>query len=253
MKFSVCVDALYAGEDFSEALREIKKSGLSAFEFWSWWDKDIEAIAATAEELELQVSAFCTKMIPLTDRNCHDEFLSGLQESIVTAKKLNCSTLIAQIGPNLEEISREEQMENVANGLKRCIPELEKAKITLVYEPLNTKVDHQGYFLSTTEDAVRIHDAVKSQWVKILFDFYHQQISEGNVIQNSVNNLEKIGHFHAAGNPGRNELYLGEMNYPGILAELEKNGYQGFVGLEYFPKEERFAELCRLSDFEKNE
>lgn len=251
MKFSVCVDALYAGEDFSAALREIKKSGLSAFEFWSWWDKDVDAIAATAKELDLQATALCTKMIPLTDKNCHDEFLTGLQESIAVAKKLNCSTLIAQIGPQLEEISREEQMENVVSGLKRCVPELEKAGITLIYEPLNTKVDHQGYFLSTTEDAVRIHDAVDSKWVKILFDFYHQQVSEGDVIRNSLNNLEKIGHFHAAGNPGRNEICHGEINYPEIFAALEENGYQGLVGLEYFPKEDRFAELCRLAEMEK--
>ena len=74
--------------------------------------------------------------------------------------------------------------------------------------------------------------------MKVVFDIYHQQISEGNLIQNIVENIDKIGHFHAAGNPGRNELQFGEINYPHVFAAIQQTDFEGFVGLEYWPLEE---------------
>ena len=120
---------------------------------------------------------------------------------------------------------------------------LERAGITLVFEPLNDLVDHIGYYLVRSEQAFAIVDQVASESVKVVFDIYHQQISEGNVIRNAVDNIGRIGHFHAAGNPGRHELTRGELNYAEIFREIRESGYEGFVGLEYWPIDETEAGL----------
>jgi hydroxypyruvate isomerase len=114
-------------------------------------------------------------------------------------------------------VSREAQTQSLIEGLRACVPILEKEGVTLLIEPLNTRVNHQGYFLASSEEAFHIINQVGSPYVKILFDIYHQQITEGNVIANIRENIGLIGHFHAAGNPGRHELDNGELNYEQIF------------------------------------
>jgi Hydroxypyruvate isomerase len=235
MKLSVCIDAIFHGRDFCESMKEVKKSGISAIEFWSWWDKDTDAIRSESEKLGLTVATFCTKFISLVDPAQHDAYLEGLQESIQTAKKLRCSTLISQTGADTGR-PREEQLAALIKGLKKCVPCLEQNNITLVVEPLNTKIDHAGYFLSHSDEAFKVIQEVGSDHVKLLFDIYHQQITEGDVTRTLRENIAKIGHFHAAGNPGRHELDTGELNYPYLFSEIKNSGYEGFVGLEYFPE-----------------
>ncbi len=128
------------------------------------------------------------------------------------------------------------------DGLTAAAPLLEAAGIVLVVEPLNELIDHQGYFLVKSEEAFDIIQQVGSPNIKILFDIYHQQISEGNLINNILPNIEYIGHFHAAGNPGRNELQSGEINYPQVFAAIRKSNFTGHVGLEYWPSSENIIE-----------
>ena len=112
---------------------------------------------------------------------------------------------------------------------------LEEAGITLVIEPLNELIDHPGYYLVRSDEAFQIIDKINSPRVKVVYDIYHQQISEGQLIANLTANIDKIGHFHAAGNPGRNELTSSELHYPSIFEAIAKKDYQGYVGLEYWP------------------
>lgn len=234
MNYSVCIDALYQGKDFLESMREVKDIGFTAFEFWSWWDKDIAAIAKLQEELGLTTAAMCTKFISLVDSSQHEYYLSGLKDSIEAAKKLKCRTLISQVGADTGE-SRQKQYQVLCDGVKKVVPVLEENNIMLVLEPLNTAVDHAGYYLSSSKEAFEIVDEIGSKNVKILFDIYHQQITEGDVTRTIQNNIQKIGHFHAAGNPGRHELDVGELNYPNIFQVIQDNDYNGYIGLEYFP------------------
>jgi hydroxypyruvate isomerase len=237
MKISVCVDAVYKGKDFIESLKEISSLGVKAFEFWAWWNKDLKSVKAAKEELGLEISAFCTKFVSLVDSSKREEYISGLKESIEAAKFMGCKTLISQTG-NDTGAPREEQRQSMIDGLKACAPLLEEAGITLVVEPLNIYVDHAGYYLFSSEEGFQVVDAVGSKNIKLLFDLYHQQIMEGNLIRNSCSNMEKIAHFHAAGNPGRHELYIGEINYPEVFKAIDAAGYEGYVGFEYFPVEE---------------
>ena len=108
--------------------------------------------------------------------------------------------------------------------------------MTLVIEPLNTRIDHRGYYLWRSQEAFEIVDEVASPCVKVLFDLYHQHIMSDLSIDAIVAHIDRIGHFHMAGYPGRHEPMIeSEIDYPAILRAIEKSGYAGAVGLEYFP------------------
>ena len=238
MKLSVCVEALYNGKDFANSMSEIKSLGIDAVEFWSWWDKDIDKMNRARKELDMHISTFCTKMISLVDPSVRPEYISGLKESIAVAKTLGCKCLISQVGNEREGVSREDQHKSLVARLKECAPILENEDITLVIEPLNTTVDHAGYYLWESDEGAEVVHEVNSPKVRMLFDIYHQQIMEGDVIRRSTKHIDSIGHIHAAGNPGRHELDIGELNYRAIFAALDEAGYKGYIGLEYFPLQE---------------
>ncbi|WNR45688.1 hydroxypyruvate isomerase family protein [Paenibacillus roseipurpureus] len=238
MKLSVCVDAVYNRRDFKESVQELRAIGYQAIEFWSWWNKDIDAVADAVEEAGVTVVTFCTKFVSLVDPEQRTTYMEGLSESIMIAKRLNCHQLISQVGQELAGVSREEQTQSLIEGLRACVPLLEKEGITLLIEPLNTHVDHGGYFLASSEEAFRIIREVASPNVKVLYDVYHQQITEGNLIAAIRDNIQWIGHFHAAGCPGRHELNEGELNYEAIFQAIRETGYTGYMGLEYFPRAE---------------
>ena len=106
----------------------------------------------------------------------------------------------------------------------------------VVEKPLNVLVDHQGHYLSTSAEGFAILDEVGSPHVKLLYDIYHQQISEGNLIATIKASAARIGHFHVADVPGRHEPGTGEINYANVLRAIDAAGYGGYVGLEYRPQ-----------------
>ncbi len=235
LKPSVCIDAVFGEQSPSDAIQQVRDTGIGAFEFWGWWDKDLDEIESARDRHGMQISACCTRFISLVDPATRADYLRGVEESIAAANRLNCATLISQVGDFRPGISRDEQHACLVQGLREAAPLLEAAGITLVIEPLNELVDHAGYYLIRSDEAFRIIDEVGSPAIKVVFDIYHQQISEGQLIHNITNHIGKIGHFHAAGNPGRHELTRGELHYPSIFAAIEAAGYDGYVGLEYWP------------------
>lgn len=239
---SLCIDAIFANLSFEQACRATAQANIHAIEFWSWWDKDLTALQAAVNQYNLSISCCCTKFISLVDSKQRAAYLQGLTESIAVAKSLNINTLISQTGDFIAGVPREQQKQSLIDGLTAAAPLLEAAGIVLVVEPLNELIDHQGYFLVKSEEAFDIIQQVGSPNIKILFDIYHQQISEGNLINNILPNIEHIGHFHAAGNPGRNELQSGEINYPQVFAAIRKSNFNGHVGLEYWPLSENIME-----------
>jgi hydroxypyruvate isomerase len=235
LKPSVCIDAVLGDLCFDDALQVVTETGIGAFEFWGWWDKDLPSLLAARDARQLQIAACCTKFISLVDPARRGDYLAGLEESISAARQLDCRTLISQVGDYRAGVPRAEQHACLVQGLKEAAPLLEAAEVTLVIEPLNELVDHPGYYLIRSDEAFEIIDEVSSPRVKVVFDIYHQQISEGHLIHNITSNIDKIGHFHAAGNPGRHELTVGELHYPSIFQAIDETGYDGFVGLEYWP------------------
>ncbi len=232
---SVCIDAVLGEMSFDDALRTVSAAGIQAFEFWGWWDKDLAELKEARNRHSLDISACCTKFISLVDPAARADYLAGLNQSIEAARALSCPTLISQVGDFRTGVSRSEQHDCLVAGLKEAAPILEAADVTLVIEPLNELVDHAGYYLIRSDEAFEIVDEVGSPRVKVVFDIYHQQISEGHVIHNITSNIDKIGHFHSAGNPGRHELTVGELHYPSIFSAIQETDYAGYVGLEYWP------------------
>lgn len=246
---SVCIDAVFGELSPAEAIAAVRESGIEAFEFWGWWDKDLEAIESARDLCGLSISACCTKFISLVDPQCREDYLDGLRQSIEAARRLQCPTLISQVGDFRPGIAREEQHASLAEGLREAAPFLEAAEVTLVIEPLNELIDHAGYYLVRSDEAFRIIDEVNSPRVKVVYDIYHQQISEGQLIANITANIDKIAHFHAAGNPGRNELTIGELHYPSIFEAIVNTDYDGYVGLEYWPTQESLNGLKEVASW----
>ena len=108
--------------------------------------------------------------------------------------------------------------------------------IVLAIEPLNTLLNHKGYYLARSDEGFEIVREVDSPCVKLLFDIYHQQVTEGSIIRNLTQNITDVAHIHIAGNPGRHEPYENsELDYPTVLKAVKAAGYKGYVGLEYLP------------------
>lgn len=193
-------------------------------------------MSTITSELGLTIAAFCTTFGSLVDPHARSKFLLDLVESAAVARRLGCRNLITQVGATLPDVSESAQIETMIEGLRQCVPILQRAGVIVLIEPLNT-VDHPGYFLTKSSVAFEICAQVASPHVQVLYDIYHQQVTEGNLIATIARNIQHIGHFHAAGTPGRAELYGGEIDYPTVLRAIADTGFTGHVGLEYFPHE----------------
>lgn len=159
-------------------------------------------------------------------------FVESFREAVAAAKALGVPNIIATTGNERADISREKQFDICIGTLKELSNIAENEGVMIVVEPLNVLVDHKGHFLRTTEDAAKIIKAVDSPNCKILFDIYHQQITEGNVIRNIKENIDLIGHFHIADNPGRKQPGTGELNYSNIFSAIQETGYNGWLAFE---------------------
>ncbi|GHT69093.1 hydroxypyruvate isomerase [Spirochaetia bacterium] len=249
MRFSVCIDAVFKGLDQDAALEGVKAAGFLAYEFWGWWDRDIEGLRKKADALGLSCAAFCTRFISLTDPGLRPAYLEGLRESIAVAKKLGNKILISQVGSDTGAV-RTFQHKSAIAGLRAAAPLLEESGVTLLIEPLNGRIDHIGTFLESSDEGFELVEEAGSKNIKLLFDIYHQQITEGDIIRRVTANISRIGHLHTAGTPGRHELFTGELDYRNIFKAIDKAGYSGFTGLEYFPQEDAVTGLKQIRGYQ---
>ena len=236
VKLSACIEMIYGNvPEFTERIAKAGAVGLKAFEFWGWSNKDMPAVRAKADELGLTIAASCVENTgALVDPGNTAAWLEGAKPSIAMAQQFNIPTLIVTTG-NEMDVPRELQHAAIVAGLKGLAPLAEEAGINLVLEPLNILVDHAGYYLATSAEGFQIVREVASPRVKLLFDIYHQQITEGNLIQNITTDIDLIGHFHMADVPGRHEPLTGEINYENVFAAIAATSYEGFVGMEFGP------------------
>lgn len=166
----------------------------------------------------------------------HAELLKRYTEYIPKVAKAGLNNLICFSG-NRAGISDEQGLENCAKGLMPIIPIAEKHKVTLTMELLNSKIDHADYQCDHTAWGVALCKKVGSDRFKLLYDIYHMQIMEGDIIRTIRENIQYISHFHTGGNPGRNEIdETQELNYPAIMKAIVDTGYKGYVGQEFIPK-----------------
>ena len=236
LEFSVCIEMFWRDLPMDERIRRVAALGFKAFEFWGWKDKNLDAIRAAKDQTGLAMSVMCIEPnFAMTDRADGKTMVEGVVSSAAVAHSLGCSSLIVVPGNAPANESFEITRRRMVRAFKRMAQAAEEHGVWLVIEPLNPLVDHKGIWLTTLAQAADIVEEVDSPHVKILCDLYHQQVTEGNLIANLTRYAPWIGHFHAAGVPGRHELVGGELDYRAILAAIKETSYTGYVGLEFSP------------------
>ncbi len=248
MRFSVSVPCFFKNLDFTEAVYKTKELGFDAVEIWGWENLDLEKVKNVCMETNVELLSMCTSEFNMTEPSFRSEWLKGLRKSCEAAKKAGVGSLVTQSGSDTGA-PRSFQHESIVKALNEAIPILEENGTMLMIEPLNIYVEHKDAYLWSSAEAFEIVREVNHPLVKIVYDIYHQQITEGNIIPNIVNNTDCIAHIHCAGHPGRIELQKGENDYNVIFEAIEKSDYEGACGLEYNPtmgSEESLKEFRKL-------
>ena len=169
------------------------------------------------------------------DPALHDKLVESYEAVIPQVAQAGLTNLICFSGKR-RGLTDEQGWENCEKGLKRIIKTAEKHKVVLIMELLNS-YGHKDYQCDHTYWGMELCKRIESENFKLLYDIYHMQIMEGDIIMNMTKNIQYIGHIHTGGNPGRNEIdETQELNYPAIMKALVKSGYKGFVGQEFVPK-----------------
>ncbi len=247
IKQSVCIPILPQDAlPREKLLAEIASIGYPAIEIWGW-DDDFPGLCGAAARNGLRmvsISGHGTGTDGLNNPENHDRIEAELRDAIDVAATHGVAGLICFSGNRIQGMDEEAAIANTAAGLRRAAPYAEANGITLNLELLNSKVDHPGYQCDHTAWGLAVLQQVNSPNVKLLYDIYHMQIMEGDVIRTMTANLDAIGHVHTAGNPGRNELDdTQELNYRGICRALSSAGYEGYVGHEFRPQGDVVASL----------
>lgn len=250
---------VFEDDPFERRIDRVAAMGFDAVEFWTWPDKDLDAVETRLADHELALASIAAireqarpehLQTAMTDPATRADAVADVEASIEVADRLGCESLVVHLGPT-RDAPYDQQYDSVVAGLRAVAPTAEAAGVTLLLEPLNRAVDHAGYFLTQSDRAYEIVDDVGSPALGVLFDIYHQQITEGNIIANLRRNLDYIHHIHAADVPGRHEPGTGELNYTNILAALDEAGYEGYVGYEFTPRtgsRQALKEIAALTD-----
>ncbi len=245
MKKSLCIEMFFTDAPFEERFRLAKEAGFDYIEFWSWMDKDILRIKELCHRYDLGVASFSgDRSLSLIDESQQKDYLRFVEESLDVAGSLGCANLVIHsngLGDGgvvlnaYDHLSPGQKTKAMAETLMMLARRAEKAGVTLLLEALNTRADHPGNFLTSTRQAAELVVSTGSRLIKILYDIYHMQIMEGNIIDTLRNHIDLIGYIHIADVPGRHEPGTGEINFPNVMTALRGLGYDGFVGFELSP------------------
>ncbi len=201
---------------------------------------DQELIGSTLARLNMRMGVFVAHTIAWQEANltngneaAREVFLQQVRDSVDVAKRVNATWMTVVPGHVDRRLEISFQTANVTEALKRAAAILEPHGLVIVIEPLNTLRDHPGQFLNRIPQAFQICKAVNSPSLKVLFDIYHQQITEGNLIPNIDAAWGEIGYFQVGDNPGRREPGTGEINFGNVFRHIRSKGWDGIVGMEH--------------------
>ncbi|WP_375324111.1 hydroxypyruvate isomerase family protein [Flagellimonas sp. GZD32] len=231
-----------AGKDPIDQLNFMADNGFTAFEDNGMKGRPIqlqEKMGKTMQDRGMEMGVFVAHEIAWTkpnltngDLSLREKFLTEIKESIEVAKRVNAKWMTVVPGHVDLRLQMGYQTANVVESLKQASALLEPHGLVMVLEPLNF-YNHPGLFLTESPQAFNICKAVNSPSCKILFDIYHQQIQEGNLIPNIDASWDEIAYFQVGDNPGRNEPTTGEINYTNVFKHIHSKGYNGIVGMEH--------------------
>lgn len=253
MKTDVLLDLFFGELPLTERIARIGEAGWRGVETWKGGDAaELKEIgdACRAHGVEFVSIVLNSPGDPATapvDRDKRSAFLERLDRFSDNALAAGCRAGIVTTG-NRKGGDYYAQKQALIEALAEAAAMAEKKDFRLNLEPLNDKVDHAGYFLVSREEAVDVARQVNSPNLRVLYDLYHQQIMDGDHLAFLAAHLDWIGHFHAAGVPGRHEIFSGEMDYPFVVRRLRALGYKGWFGLEYLPELEHGESLRKTAD-----
>ncbi len=233
---------LFTTQPFVERLKTAARLGYRAVEFWDWRDKDLPAIEDMALRRRLTIAAISGNrrhaLIDPADR-------AGLVEEMIqvfgVARRLRCPNVML-LSDVLEAdgsaaptppLSIEEKTNSIVDGLRELASWAADAGVTLLLEPLNTRLDHRGCFLDSSALGCKIIQQVNHPNVRLLYDIYHMSMMGEDALAEIETNLPWIGYLHVADMPGRHEPGSGTIDYRALAAMLNRTGYTGFIGMEF--------------------
>jgi len=236
MKLTACIEWLFADEtpNFAERIYQAKAAGVEGVEFHLWRDKPLNEIKQALTETGLTLTSFCVDpRRSIVDEQQLPEFLSAVSDSIAIAKQLNCKQLIIASGFALEGVSTAQHFDFALRALRPAAQLAEQAGVTLLLEPLNTKVDHPGMYLNSVSTGLDLVEAVNSKGLKLVYDAYHSIVMGDDITTILHGKMHLVAHIQVADMPGRGAPGTGEISWPQVKQMLAQQNYQGWLGLEY--------------------
>ena len=243
---------------FEEKLETAARAGLQSVElideYAHWSDADIARVKKTAQSFGLGMDTLLgspdwgKRPVSMVDPAHREAFLADVRNAIGYARKLEIPQIILMSGNAIAGRTHEEQYASLLEGARRAGDLAAEAKVTMIVEPLNSLVNHKGFFLTTCTEGLKLIREVDNPHVRLLFDLYHEQVQQGNVIRTLTEAASEVAVFHVADNPGRNDPGTGEMNYPNIYKAIQKTGFTGYLTMEYLPVGEQVASLTKAVD-----
>lgn len=240
----ICIDPLYPELLAEDKIERSAAAGFQYIEFWGWRDKNVPAFLEACQRHHVEVVNFSGHRAgsPVS-KETHALFLQDLADAVKTAEQLRCQTLMlltnalnedGSVTDSYEWISDTQKYENTVIGLKKALDDTPE-EMNFVLEPLNTTIDHPGYYLADMQTAASLVRDVGNPRLKILCDLYHLGVMGSDLKGIITTYLPHIGYFHVADFPGRHEPGTGSEDWGALLRLIQQCGYTGYVGFEFFP------------------
>jgi hydroxypyruvate isomerase len=253
LRFAPNLSMLYTEVSFLDRFARAAAAGFTAVEFLFPYDFAPQVIRQRLDDAGLQMVLF--NISPgdfakgergyCNNPQRRDDFRRTFEQALTYATGLQAPRLHVMTGNRVAGLARAAQLHCVLENLAWAAPQAAAAGVTLLIEPLNA-IDQPYYFVSNTTQGMEIVRGINHPHVRLQYDLYHAQMSEGNLIQTIRTLLPAIGHVQISDVPGRHQPGAGEINYPAIFATLEAAGYHGYIGLEYHPDGETDSSLAWL-------
>jgi hydroxypyruvate isomerase len=245
---------------FEEKLETAARSGVQSVEmvgeYANWTDSDVARVKKLASSFRLGMDVLIAtpdwqkRPVSMVDPAQRENFLADVRRAITVARQLEITQILLMSGNAIAGRTHEEQYASLLEGCKRAGDLVAAANLTAIVEPLNSLINHKGFFLTTCVEGAKLIRQVDNPHVRLLFDIYHEQVQEGNVIRTLTQAADIVAVFHVADNPGRNDPGTGEMNYENIYKAIQRTGYAGYVAMEYLPLGDQVESLTKaLNEF----
>jgi hydroxypyruvate isomerase len=248
-ELSACLEMLFTEVDFSDRIQAAADHQLSGVELWDWRNKDIPRIHRALSQASIPLISFVAdSQCHLVDPASHEAFLRRLPESVAVATDLGTPFLVATAGNTRPDAARTEQHAAVVDVLRKAADIIADRDVTLILEPLNSRVDHRGTFLDTTAEGLQIVREVDSPRVRLLYDAYHSLVMDEDAERELAGAVDLVAHIQIADVPGRAEPGTGTVDWGQQLATFHALGYNGYIGLEYRPSGETGASLQPIKE-----